>query len=295
MTKVINLKDLRLEGAAKWVHRFVMFVTYPFRHFFAFLMLILLLLVAGVALAMFYGVPFNEIPAWYGQKIGIFEPLKKPEIKAAPKKIKTLKFSKEVKLKHAVFEPKKAEDTKNKEPEKTVEPEKYATWKIKNKAVSSQQEIKAKDTIVKTEEKVIEKEQKEAMPPASAESEILVKEAVVPEEKPASKLKYIKRDDLDLIYYEVPRRVSGEAIIYNANEISVDDTYLYLYGIYTDPNVYNEAQARSYLREMIAKKTVNCYIVARTKDGTGTAICFADDKNINEGLVRAYLADNVAL
>ena len=139
MSKV-SMKNLGLEGVAKWVHRFVMFITYPFRHFFVFLALIAVAMAICIAVPLFKGVSFHDIPEWYGQKLGIVESVKKPQIKAAPKKIKVTKFKKEVKLKHAAFEPKPVLEKKKEEP-KASEPEKYATWNIKNK-IAPQKEIK---------------------------------------------------------------------------------------------------------------------------------------------------------
>ena len=294
MTKGISFKDLRLEGAAKWVHRFVMFITYPFRHFFVFFICVLIVLAIGVALPLFDGVLFNDIPEWYGQKLGIVVPIKNPEIKAAPKKIKPLTFKKEIKLKHADFEPKQAgsENTERKAVQEANASEKYAAWNIKNKTVSQSGEIKAAEVALKAEKKAAASTPERKTAP---ESKSFGNTAAPTLKADLPAVKFTKRDDLDLVYYETPKRVSGEAIIYGANEISVDDTYLYLYGIYTDPKVHNEALARSYLRELIAKKTTDCYIVAETKDGIGTAICFAAGKNINESLVKAYLADNIAL
>lgn len=294
MTKGISFKDLRLEGAAKWVHRFVMFVTYPFRHFFVFFICVLIVLAIGVALPFFDGVLLNDIPEWYGQKLGMVVPIKNPEIKAAPKKIKPLAFKKEIKLKHANFEPKQASagSAERKAVQEANATEKYAAWNIKNKNVSQSGELKAAQVAPKAEKKA-----NASMPERKAEPE-----SKSFENTPApilkvdgSAVKYTKRDDLDLVYYETPKHVSGEAIIYGANEISVDDTYLYLYGIYTNPKIHNEALAHSYLRELLAKQTTDCYVVAETKDGIGTAICFAAGKNINESLVKAYLADDIAL
>lgn len=293
MTKGISFKDLRLEGAAKWLHRFVMFITYPFRHFFVFLMIVLIVLAIGVAIPLFYGVPVKEIPVWYGEKLGIVAPIKNPEIKAAPKKIKPLKFKKEVKLKHADFEPKqvKVENAPELPPEVAKEAEKYAAWKIKHKKVSQGGEIKAAPKAAQAEKEAARQvPEKKEIDNKPAES---ITVPALKAELPA--LKFKKRDDLNLVYYETPKHISGEAIIYSANEISVADTYLYLYGIYTNPNIHDEAKARTYLRELIAKQTTDCYLVAETKDGIGTAICFAAGKNINQSLVDAYLADNVAL
>ena len=299
----ISLKNLGLEGFAKWVHRFVMFVTYPFRHFYAFLMLFLIIAAICVAVPLINGVSIGEIPTWYAQKLKIEQPLKNIKIKTISEKIKAKKFKKEVKLKRADYESKKAPDEKDVQV-KEEKPEKYKAWNIKNKVVSQKGEIKAAEAIQKDETPAVEelpvKEQQAAT--VEVQKPDLPQPAPAPEAKeepikqePAPELKYEKRTDLDLTYYQTPKRVAGEAIIYGANELYVDDVYLYLYGIYTNPNIHNEALARRYLRELIAGRTVECYIVAETQDGIGTAFCFADGKNINQSMVDAYMADNVAL
>ena len=302
MNTKIDMKNLGLEGAAKWIHRFVMFVTYPFRHPYVFLMMLAIAFLIGTAIPMFKGVPVRNIPEWYWQKLGIVEALRKPDIKAVPKKIKAAKFKKEIKLKHAAFEPKPVliEDTVEVEiPEPQMpEPQKYAAWNIKNKAVSQKEEI----NVVKSEEKPVEKIVEEPVQSEPVQAKPVQVESIQPEERKVlnkkanlPELKYQKREDLALTYYETPKHIRGEAIIYGANEISVDDTYLYLYGIYTNPNIHSVGQARSYLRELIAGQQVDCYIVAQTKEEIATAICFAAGRNINESMVQAYLADNIAL
>lgn len=301
MNTKVDMKNLELEGAAKWVHRFVMFITYPFRHPYVFLMLMVIACLIAVAIPMFNGISARNIPEWYGEKLGIMEALRKPQIKAAPKKIKASKFKKEIKLKHAAFEPKPVlveEVVEIEVPEpQAPEPQKYAAWNIKNKDVLHKEEFKA--AVVEPEEEKVIQIQEEVEPVVEIQQEA---EPIPVEEKKSlkqktdsSELKYQKREDLALTYYQKPKHIWGEAIIYGANEISVDDTYLYLYGIYTNPNIHSEGQARSYLRELIAGKRVDCYIVAQTKEGIATAICFAAGKNINESMVKAYLADNIAL
>lgn len=309
MKKEFSLKDLHLEGAAKWIHRFVMFITYPFRHFFVFLMLVLTLVAIVIAFPLFKGVPFGNIPEFYGQKLGIIEPIKHSKIEAAPKQIKAAKFKKEIKLKHAEFSPadtKLVENREASEAESASEsaPEKYAIWKIKNKPISKKGEIKAAVKVVEPQEAPAPQVE-EAVIPAQITSEeqiptVAAQEEKIQEQLPAQEailpdLSYTKREDLPLTYRKTPERISGEVIIYTANELSVDDTYLYLYGIYTNPNYYDEAKARAYLRKLIAGKKVECYIVAETKEGIGTALCFADGISINKSMVDAYFADNIAL
>ena len=152
------------------------------------------------------------------------------------------------------------------------EPTKYASWNVH------------KPTF---EERPQKPEPENILQPQSAQKNLAL--------SPMPNLQYKKLKDLNLVYLDTPERITGETIIYGANELSVDDTYLYLYGIYTNPNIHDVQKARTYLRELIADKNVECYIVAKTQKGLATAICFADGKNINQNMVNAYLADNIAL
>ena len=132
MNEKINTKDLRLEGTLKWIHRFVMFITYPFRHFYAFLIMVVVAIAICAAIPLFQGVSIRDIPVWYGQKLGMIEATRKPHITAKPKKVKATKFKKDIKLKHAVFEP-KTNQTQNVVEKETPKPETHVAWNIQNK------------------------------------------------------------------------------------------------------------------------------------------------------------------
>lgn len=49
---------------------------------------------------------------------------------------------------------------------------------------------------------------------------------------------------LPLVYLKDPVPVSGKALVQNANEIIVDGTYIFLYGIYVDPNLPKGIEAK---------------------------------------------------
>lgn len=50
---------------------------------------------------------------------------------------------------------------------------------------------------------------------------------------------------LPLVYLKDPVSVSGKALVQNANEIIVDGTYIFLYGIYVDPNLPKGIEAKN--------------------------------------------------
>ena len=60
-------------------------------------------------------------------------------------------------------------------------------------------------------------------------------------------------------------------------------------------SVWFENKANVYLKELADKKTLECEIVAYTYQNHATAICFLDGMSINQNLVDAGFATDVAL
>lgn len=100
---------------------------------------------------------------------------------------------------------------------------------------------------------------------------------------------------LPLVYLKDPVPVSGKALVQNANEIIVDGTYIFLYGIYVDPNLPKGIEAKKYLEQFAKDKVVRCDIVAYTYQDIATALCYVDDDSINQRLVDEEFSRNVAL
>ena len=100
---------------------------------------------------------------------------------------------------------------------------------------------------------------------------------------------------LPLVYLKDPVPVSGKALVQNANEIIVDGTYIFLYGIYVDPNLPKGIEAKKYLEQFVKDKVVRCDIVAYTYQDIATALCYVDDDSINQRQVDEEFSRNVAL
>lgn len=100
---------------------------------------------------------------------------------------------------------------------------------------------------------------------------------------------------LPLVYLKNPISVSGKALVQNANEIIVDETYIFLYGIYVDPNLLKGIEAKKYLEQFVKDKVVRCDIVAYTYQDIATALCYVEDESINQRLVDEDFSRNVAL
>lgn len=268
-----DFKSLRLHGFSKFLHSVVMFVTYPFRH--PLKLLILLAVVLGIlcVVPIVKGVPLSAAPAWYmAQARKILNPMPSKnvvvKVKTAAKKAeKPKKFAKPIQLKHSTVKQKVAEPVAQKADEK----EKYAVWNIAPKEV---------------EPKAVEAENN---PLIDAE------QAPVVQIQKQPKVQFRKVESLPLTYLDEPEIIFGSVIIYGPNEFYIEGKYLYLYGIFTDPAKYDVAKAQTYLRELINGEKVECYIIAKTLDGIETAICLKDGRSINQSLVDAGFADNIAL
>ena len=104
-----------------------------------------------------------------------------------------------------------------------------------------------------------------------------------------------RRDVGSLVYVAEPQFVEGAAMVYNANAIDVGGVYVILFGIYANPETEKGKIADALLSRIIENHTVNCKIVAYTKEGVPTGICYLGNINLNKLLVLQSLSQNVAL
>lgn len=303
---LIRLKSIRLHGFNKFLHSVFMVVTYPVRHIFIFSICVIIFLAVLIALPLLFGVSANHIGDWYLLKCNknnicteIQEKLEKavktePSEVSAPKIIrnKPVEENEAIKESRQVFKKAPLPDVSD-TPEAENKPKKqYKIMNIKKNPPISRVEVMSAPVKVESKNepteliKVSEPVELPAMQPA--------KEAEVKPELPASR--YYRRDDtLPLVYEDTPTTVEGETFVFSANEISVGNTYIILYGIYTDPEKYNQDEAGQYLKELADGKMSECKIVAYTQHNIATGVCFLDGRSINQNLVDAGFADNIAL
>ena len=104
-----------------------------------------------------------------------------------------------------------------------------------------------------------------------------------------------RRDMPMLDYPEKPIPIKGQAFVYNANAIDVDGTYMFMFGIYSNPAEERGQLASQFLEKLIENREVDCDIVAYTKEQVPTVICYINGVNINKLLVIKGLSDNIAL
>ena len=130
---------------------------------------------------------------------------------------------------------------------------------------------------------------------AADDSEIpAAAEESVQEEVPQPVKRKVKRN-LPLIYLDVPKEVIGVTKVYNANEIEVDGTYIFLYGIYVNPETELGLEAKKFLENVVKNQVVRCSIVAYTFQDIATGMCYVGGENINRMLVTHKFSKNVAL
>jgi len=292
------IKDLKLKGFSKFLHKIFLFLTYPLRRplrFLAYLFVVLFLL---VAFALFKRVPFSQIPSWYLTKASLESPKEDVEFIKKVLLSQTEKIDAEQKLKSfkKAFTLSKAkqqslasdqiqgtsEHTKKEEP--VLPTKKYTVWNIQKPEPSEVQRQPF-------EQQKLSKEIPVAVAP------IFAPQKAEPLPAPSKKETdfYKKVEGFGLTYLPSPEIITGEVIVYGPNEIYIAGTYLYLYGIYTNPVKHNFSKARQYLRDLIDSKKISCQIVALTKDGVATGVCFIDNRSINQNMVDAGMADNIAL
>ncbi len=294
-----RLKDIKLHGAGKVFHMLVMIITYPLRHFFKFLAFLIVFVVILAAIPMMKGVRYTDIPDWYMLRYdeiekntveNVIKPAKVPPQHPAEEELKEVSAPKIIKQ----------------EPSPAAEPgpgRRQAFKRAGGQKPQTDNDIKAPRQYpvmkIKPAENAIRPQQPSPFPSSAknnagalVSSEIRKDASVL---HPEDNLHYRKDENLPLVYEEEPAKVSGQAFVFSANELSVGNTYIILYGIFTDPRKYDQEKAHQYMKELADGKMLVCRIVAYTYQNIATGICFLDGQNINQNLVDAGFADNVAL
>lgn len=149
---------------------------------------------------------------------------------------------------------------------------------LENQEVVSVEEVKKEQALAQMQE--VEAEKSEAL------GENVVQ---------TQKQKVVISETLPLIYIKNSIAIEGAAEVQNANEMVVDGTYVFLYGIYVDPNLPKGIEAKKYLEVLVKDKKVHCDIVAYTYQEIATALCYVDGESINQKLVDEGFSKNVAL
>ena len=246
------------KGWAKFFHRLFLFITFPLRKPWWFLLILLVMFLAPT----FNGVKPAEVHLWY------WNLLKKSGNQVADK------------AKGAVAE---MPVTKIENILHTQVVQQFEIEETKPKASSRKVFAKASSAPIA----------KNISFDVSKNNGDIKKNVVVAEKKNVPVV--IKKKKTLLKYLSEPKTISGNAYVINANELKVADTELFLFGVYVDPTTSIGKQAKQYLVENIENKNINCQIVAYTYQNIATAICMIGDVNINDDLVEKGYSKKVVL
>ncbi|MBP5353182.1 MAG: hypothetical protein J6Y91_05405 [Alphaproteobacteria bacterium] len=278
--------DVELSGFRAWLYRVWMFITWPFRKLWKILLVLLAVVAVAIIVPMCYGVKFHDICAWYKTKLSFTEMKNKaPEAQPAPSS---------------------AENE-----EKKVSTKRYAVWNVGEFNQGAYDPIKHVQPQQPENKAAAQKVSDQAAAPVTAEKKVEYHPLVKKKKKPAPETvaepvqKPIERnlrayynvvENSDLEYLKTPQVYQGTATVVGSNSLYIADKFVYLYGIYSDPQIHDLVQAQEYLVNLTENKEVDCHVVAYTvQTQTATALCFAGDTLLNKALVQRYLADNVGL
>lgn len=293
--------QLRVSGFLGLIHKLMMFITWPFRHWKFMLLALVLLIIAMVVIPLVYDVKFSDIPSWYKAK------MTHPFMTVIKNNVQDLKLATEQKITQSVDtvknqmqkivpEIKTAESAKE-EPKEKI---RFTAWNVAKFNKAKYQKPQPQNTTVEPQTQTFA-ELKKATPNRD-ESEETKEDAAVqtaPEESYyEGELEdyYAVRRDLDLMYLTQSEKLYGHVDVVGPNSLYIENTFIYLYGIYTNPDIYNEQSAQLYLEKLIDNQPVHCDIVAYSiQSQTPTALCFLNGRLINQELVDADYAADIAL
>ncbi|MCQ2740796.1 MAG: hypothetical protein MJ210_01585 [Alphaproteobacteria bacterium] len=275
--------DLRSKGFIKWINKAFRFLLFPFIHPWVFGGLLVILVAIAAGFPIYYGISFNEAPSWWGQKISSYyqqteKVVSDQLVRPVQQKINELRENAEGSL----------AKTDKKMPSK-VKMVAYETPKMSNRRAF------AKAQEVPVDVKATLENQKKFSAKSEAVAQKTVSDQQQSEQAVEKPVLFNRIAGLDLVYETVPYKLSGTVKVINANELAVNGTVVFLYGIYSAPSSQSGIQGKNYLQDNINGKNVDCWVGAKTKDGLLTAVCFYNGININQRLVDLKYSKNVGL
>lgn len=349
---------MRVSGFLGWLHRLVMFITFPIRKFWMIVTVLLLILMILIAIPMFYGIPLRDVWDWYMIKMPNHEFVEakdktlfgakeqvdklrrtfneivptqksKAETKGKKEKTKTKLVAWHVaEFKKAKYKPlpampiiEKNENVKNADAESVgyEENEKIVSEPIAVEEISAPANEDASDNIIVLEQEyeteatpVTEETEQVSMQEQSSVNEEQTTEENITEPTVASETEktaepvydyaeniknyYTEIRNADLSYLPEPIIYEGNVKVIGPNSIFVQGKFLFLYGIYSDPQRYDTDAAINLLQNITRDRNVYCVAVARSiRTRAQAALCFVDGIFINKELVEHNLAQNKAL
>ena len=324
---------MRVSGLLGWIHRIVMFITFPIRKFWLLVAVAALILVIIIAIPLFYGIRFGDIWDWYMVKMPTHEFVEAKDktifdvennfskIKRTFKEIVPDKSGKDgekaeekkskvefvawnvAEFRRAKYKPqkpvlivKKTEEVAEKiqEAEDIVEDVRNVDIEIEEAALDNNTNI---EPSVEVESSILENKTETTIDTKQAEAIA----SDIAEDRTIHNIGnlddyYVKLRRNDLAYLNVPEIFKGSAEVIGPNSLYVDGKFVFLYGVYSHPRRHDLVAASKYLQNITGGKEIVCAVVAYyEKNNSATALCFADGIFINKALIEHNLAKNVAI
>lgn len=285
----------KLYGWDKFLYNIYMILTFPVRRWWVILSILATILLVLIIIPTIDGVKKEDIVDWYKAKLihsDIYK-AKNKTIAMLSKKVNTFKNNFTGVLTNS-SEAEISSAEKKKESNLVswnVAEFKKAKYTPSTKNKNSSKKVQDSNTFAMIKQQIKQKSQEQI--DAVINSDV---QSVENLDENDITTYYDIRTDLNLEYLNEPETVSGTAIISGANELYITDTFVYLYGIYTNPHKYNIVEVKKYLEDITKNQTVECDIIAySTQTQAKTALCFVNGVLINKQMVSENLADNVAL
>ena len=270
-------EDLKkIGGFVGFLHRIVMFLTYPFRKPLRFILFLAVIGVISYCVPVYYyKVEPKNIQDWYK---GLFISVKEQVV--LPQNLKGTDTLVEVSQQPT------AQDVRRQMFLKASGNSPHAVDVLAEKS----QDVVDIKAIRRAEEDI-----ETYKLPVVSETQMV--EFVEPEEEVKQEFDYNKHygEYSNLDYLNEPITISGEAIVHNANEMTVDGNYVFLYGIYANPKDGRGVRGKVYLKNFVQSEIVRCDILAYTKgEAVATAECYVGDIDINYLMVEKGFSDRVS-
>lgn len=272
-----------ISGLPGLIHKIVMFFTYPFRRPLRFLFFVLALCVIAYIIPTLYGVAPKDVYGWY---VDLFKGVREQVIvahgnKGTDKLVDNAYQPTQREVRRQMFAAASGQD-----------PQRVDVLKESASDVVDIRDVQRDVVVEEPAETSVVQETK--LPEVYKGSTV---EATVGQIEKPEAFNYAKHygEYSNLDYLATPVEISGTAKVYDVNDLSIDDTYVFLYGIYSNPRTERGVKGKVFLKNLVQDEEVFCKIVAYTKsDKTATAICYVGDVEINALLVERGFSERVA-
>lgn len=267
------------KGPMKWLNIFLRFVLFPLIRPKIFFGSIAAILIITIIIPKYvFNVEFSDMPSWQLEKIKQWSKQAYQSIAPITKKIYNQPMSL-IKNTDKSVQQNKSEDIVD----YNIKPQKERIIFDSSKTNSTNYYL---ETTSKNSETNINNSNKVNLPSETTKEQ----QTSIDKE-----IQFIPNKNLNLIYIETPKKITGMLTVINANEVLVDSTEIFLYGIYTPLSSTLATKTAAYMVDNYDGKQVDCYIGAYTLENKATAICIHKGKNINKDLVKQNLSQNINL